>query len=82
MHDVGAFNLAQSQLEVFDTILMPGREFIHIKTWTKYRVLSTSLREHDLVPVVTYVNPNDTRRRWTRPCEEFCDLNRFTPTYF
>jgi hypothetical protein len=80
MHDTHAFEAAQSALEKFDATLVSGREFIHIKTWTKYRVLGTSLREHDLVPVVTYMDPN-TRRRWTRPCEEFCDLNRYTPVY-
>lgn len=80
MHDTMKFAAAQMRLEEFSAMLPVGREFIHIKTWTKYRVLVTSLREHDLVPVVTYLDPN-TGRRWTRPCEEFVDARRYVPAY-
>lgn len=80
MHDTMKFAAAQMRLEEFAAMLPAGREFIHIKTWTKYRVLATSLREHDLVPVVTYLDPN-TGRRWTRPCEEFVDARRYVPAY-
>jgi hypothetical protein len=82
MHDVGRFRAAITALAEYEDVLRPGAEFIHIKTWTKYRVLCTSLREHDLVPVVTYFDPTPTPwRKWTRPCAEFVDPDRFTPTY-
>lgn len=48
----------------------PGALYRHHRTGTRYVIVCVSLREDDLEPMVTYVNP-EQGVYWTRPVVDF-----------